>query len=446
MIMKNDNGLNSKNDDIHSIWRHWFQSHEYQSIYSPSPFQERHTKHQIQPLLHHPSLDKQSQNMIQMLQRMALPTASILEVAVQVDRGGRNDDDEEEEEEEGTTTTIHKNNIMVQQTTTLDIITTQQCNYMITNKLSNPQIRKQVKGLSHRAYMIWKKMEYCHTVRTDLHPNTYHTNGTTYHPLYTTPKPNRDTYLSVLKLHSIETEDPEAPERAYEIIQVMIQRHDQEPSWDTQPSSLIWNQCISSWANNTAREDKAYQVANFIFNIIPNEYLDISSYGHAFKACATCSTSRGKELASNVLVRLWKHFKENSNVLPMTTIQNDSAKERNKLQHDTISNSTNTPKMNHRGSLTFVHMFHALQLISDEHLKNILTKEVLTTVQTCGWMNAHVIKAYCNLVSKGIMEETFGIYVNKGTEGISTDNKFGHIYQNIPKHWKRHCKTNKFGW
>jgi hypothetical protein len=60
-------------------------------------------------------------------------------------------------------------------------------------------------------------------------------------------------------------------------------------------------------------------------------------------------------------------------------------------------------------------------------------------------MNAHVIKAYGSLVSKEKMDETFGIYA-KGSEGIQTDNKYGHIYQNIPKQWKRNCKVNKFGW
>ena len=388
----NNNNNKKETQDTNNpktIWRQWFQSHEYQSIYNPSPFQDK--KNQIQPLVNHPSLDKQSRNMIQRLQDMCLKPTTII--------------------------------------STLDIATTQQCNYMIAYKLSDPQIRKHVQGLSHRAYMIWKKMEYCHEVRTDLHKNntttttiTKHTKTT--HPSFTTPKPNRDTYLSVLKLHSLETHDPNAPERAYEIIQFMNQRHEQDPSWDTQPSSLIWNQCISSWANTT-REDKAYHVANLIFNIIDKQYLDISSYGHAFKACATCQTPRGKELARNVLLRLWKHLQKNEHVLP--------------------SIHTMTNPIQSRGSLTFVHLIHALQHVTDENVKEETIQDVLHTVQTYGWMNAHVIKAYGSLISKERMEETFGIYA-KGSEGIQTDNKYGHIYQNIPKQWKRNCKVNKFGW
>jgi len=291
---------------------------------------------------------------------------------------------------------------------------------MIQNLGDFEQGGKELEGRSHRAYLIWKKMEYCIDVREDLRvPNPRNH--------YTVPKPNRETYLSILTLHATvngRDRGRGAPERALEIVQRMEERYD-AGHWDARPSVMIWNQVIASWASSTHSE-KGYEAAK-VLRTYMGDIADVSSYGNVFKACATTEGNvRAKELAGKIALRIWEELK-GSDLLMMK----DGDENANALVFD-------------RGSYMFVFAMKAVQLVEDEKLRDQAVKSQFYTACKLGLANTHVLQTFQSVASPELMTAILGKYGTKKVKG--GEKRTGHIFQNIPKRWKRNCKTNSFGW
>lgn len=368
------NSTEVKQGDPNLKWKSWFESHEYQPIWSKHPFADSNPN-QIQPLPY-TILDNSSRLLLSQLDEIA-----------------RNAD-------------VNKQ---------IDVPTTKQCNTMIKRLGDFNEGGGELEGRSLRAYLIWKKMEYCVDTRQDLDENTQK-----FH--YVLPRPDRETYLSVLTLHATDIECGEAgdaPKRALEIVKKMEERF-RNGNWNAEPSRMIWNQVVDSWANSSHAE-KSYEAAN-ILKIHVGEKADASTFGHVFKACATTvGRHRSKELAGKVAVTVWAEF-EKSNLMAMKDGDEDSQSH-----------------LFDRGSLMFVNALKAMQLLDDTRLRNKLINAQFQAACKLGLVNSHVLNALQSVASSEYLEKTLGKYG-------STQAHVPRIFRKIPKSWKRNAKTDAKGW
>jgi hypothetical protein len=367
---------NEGNDDPNMKWKAWFQSHEYQPIWSKHPIANS-SPNQVQPLPH-TILDNSS--------RLLLSQLDEITHSVDVNRS-------------------------------IDVPTILQCNTIIKRLGDKNEGGKELEGRSLRAYLIWKKMEYCVDVRQDLHASTP---SPKFH--YSLPRPNRQTYLAVLSLHATDIEQGrkgDAPNRALEIVKKMEERF-KDGYWDAEPSRMIWNQVIASWAN-TSHAEKGYEAANILKNHM-GDIADASTFGNVFRACATTAgDSRAKELAGKVALRVWAEFIQ-SNLMPM--------KDEDGKAHSLLFD---------RGSYTFVYAMKAVQLVADEQLRRDVIKAQFEAACKLGLVNTHVLHALRSVASPDYASTILGKYGSKKA-------KTAHLFRKIPKGWKRNCKTNTAGW
>ena len=384
-------------EDPNSRWKAWFKSHEYQPIWSKS---SSPNSNHVQPLSHQ-LLDNSSRTLISQLDDITRST--------DVNRH-------------------------------VDVPTVKQCNTMLARlrdmNINEAHGNQNLQGRSHRAYLIWKKMEYCADIRKDLHHGsgsyTYTSGvgvGAKYKYRYVIPRPNRETYLLVLSLHSTDVEQGkpgEIPKRALEIVKKMEQRFE-EGHWDAEPSVMAWNQVIASWANSTHLE-KAYEAASILQNNT-KEIADASSYGNVFKACATTtpkskSNRRAKELAGKVALRTWSEFMRSD--LRSLGDKEENAKAR----------------LFDRGAYMLVNAIKAVGLVEDHNAKNKAIRSIFETACELGLVNTHVIHALKYTALSNIFER----YTYQKDKSASASASAAHIFQHIRKEWKRNCNASSSGW
>ncbi len=372
--------------DPNGIWREWFQSHEYQPIWSSSSLYSKNenqgisdssTNFHIQPLTD-PQLDKISRDLLSRL-----------------------------------------DDILHCTTRSIDIPTTQECNRILDQLDEVSKTDRNENGttdgsLSHRAYLILKKMHLCYDVRTDL-PHKHFT--------YTAPKPNRETYISALKLHVNDAANG-APQRALDIVQNMKERSTLYGDWDASVTVLFWNQVIASWANSS-QPNKSYEAANVLKNHMCHKggdeastIADISSYGHVFKACATSHKmgSRERTLAGKVALTCWKDL----NSSPLFQLENGSEKVDKSLMN--------------RGSIAIMFALTASNMIENEKVRNEAIQSQFDTARRLGLVNAHVLSAFQTVGSEKVINDTLGKF--------GTNNSAANLFAIIPKEWKRNCRRN----
>jgi hypothetical protein len=357
-------------------WKSWFQSQEYQPIWSPSPHSTTFHKDQIQPLSH-TELDHTSKYLLSRLDEITHCVDSDLSI---------------------------------------DIPTTQECNAMIQNLANLNKGKASLEGRSHRAYLIWRKMEYCIDVRKDLQNGQ---NSSRIH--YMPPKPNRETYKTLLFLHAQDEEKHHAgvkggaPERAMEIVYQMEKRYD-EGNWDAEPSVMIWNQVLASWAISN-HPQKSYEAAEVLRNNVGDK-ADASSFAFVFRACASTNGSKkGKELAGKVSLKVWEELRKSHLI---------SQKENN-----------NNGKTMDRAPVMIAFAMKAVSLVEDESLRNSALKSQFDLACELGLVNTHILQIFQSKASSECFSNSLGTYKRK---------KATTMFQYISKDWKRNTKTKPSGW
>lgn len=358
-------------------WKSWFQSQEYQPIWSPSPHSASFHKDQIQPLSH-TELDHTSKYLLSRLDEIT--------------------------------------HYCVNSELSIDIPTTQECNAMIQNLADLNKGKASLEGRSHRAYLIWRKMEYCVDVRQDLQNGQ---NRSRFH--YMPPKPNRETYKTLLFLHAQDEEKYHAgvkggaPERAMEIVFQMEKRYD-EGNWDAEPSVMIWNQVLASWAISN-HPQKSYEAAEVLRNNVGDK-ADASSFAFVFRACATTNGSKKvKELAGKVSLKVWEELR-NSRLIS---------------QKENINNG----KTMDRAPVMIAFAMKAVSLVEDERLRNNALKLQFDLACELGVVNTHVLQIFQSKASSECFSTSLGTYKRE---------KATTMFQYISKDWKRNTKTKPSGW
>ena len=360
--------------DPNLVWKSWFQSQEYQPIWSPSPHSTSFNKEQIQPLSHK-ELDRTSKYLLSRLDEIA-----------------------------------HNVNL------SMDIPTTQQCNTMIKNLADLNKGKNDLEGRSHRSYLIWRKMEHCMDVRQDLQ-TVQNRSRFRYMP----PRPNRETYRTILFLHAKDEEAYHAgkiggaPERALEIVLKMEQRYDEE-NFDAEPSVMMWNQVVASWAiSNNPR--KSYEAAEVLRNHISDK-ADASSYGFVFRACATTNGSKKvKELAAKIAIKVWQDLKSSHLISHKENVKKGKTMD--------------------RASHMIAFAMKAVLLVDDDRLRNSTLDEQFKLACDLGVANAHILQIIQTKASSECVLSSLGKYKRK---------KATETFQSIPKKWKRNLNTMPSGW
>ena len=431
------------NDDPNQMWKLWFESHEYQPIWSSHPYRDDTSTNAnansniIQPL-DHAHLDNSSRTLLSQLHDISY--GSSLHIPKGINQST------------SMSTSMY-----------LDVPTTQQCNAMI-ERLGEKNERtegaeNETNGRALRAFLIWKKMEYCMDIWENFqfgsNSGISDANTKLYHSL---PRPNRETYLSVLTMHTSATDTSgDAPRRALEIVKKMEERF-QQGHWDAEPSRMIWNQVLASWAN-TSHPHKGYEAYNVYKNHMSQDVInngngtmigldtkeedsvdvdsDASTFGNIFRACATTDGDpKAKELAGKVAVRMWAEFKQSKLMMLKDTDPNTNTDAR------IDSNDDANALLFDRGSYMFVYALKAVQLVNNEKLRAETTKSQFDAVCQLGLVNTHVIHALRSTVTSN-SSYAFKVLRNYTPKKNASPAR---IFQNIPKEWKRNCKTNSAGW
>jgi hypothetical protein len=356
-------------------WKNWFRSHEYQPLWTPSPFANMSSKDRIERLSD-TALDNASKCLLLQLDDITY--------CRDVDRR-------------------------------LDVPTTVECNLMIKKLNVFMNERKEFNIASHRAYIIWKKMEHCLDIRRDDIKYRFH---------YSLPVPNRETYMEVLSAQAQGDSDSSlkgemrvgtAQERAMDIARKMEERYD-EGSWEAKPDVAVWNQVLASWAHSS-HPQKSFEAAKLLKMKI-GENADASSFGNVFKACAmTKGDGSSVELAGRVALRVWDDVKKSHLVSPQQTHENEQSLE--------------------RGSYMIVFALKSLQLLGDGATKDEAIKSQFETACRLGLVNNHVLLALQSVASDKIIKDLLGKYMAKEAEAI---------YYMIPTSWKVNAKANASGW
>jgi len=275
--------------------------------------------------------------------------------------------------------------------------------------------KASLEGRSHRAYLIWRKMEYCVDVRQDLQNGQ---NRYRFH--YMPPKPNRETYKTLLILHAQDEEKHHggkvgAPERAMEIVCQMEKRYD-EGNWDAEPSVMIWNQVLASWAISN-HPQKSHESAVVLRNNVGDE-ADASSFAFVFKACATTNGGKKvKELAGKVSLKVWEELRKSHLI---------SQKE-----------NQNYGKTMDRAPVMISFAMKAVSLVEDDRLRNSALKSQFDLACDLGLVNTHILQIFQSKASSECFSNSLGPYKRK---------KATTTFQYIPKDWKRNTKTKPSGW
>lgn len=257
-------------------------------------------------------------------------------------------------------------------------VTTEQCNSALKNLLellpplhnnnressssssppkeSDTALRTQ--RIAERAYAILENMElvddflsaatqHRHTQRTS------HQETSTSSPLLVIdshhrqkrlprlpPKPNRDTYNSVLQIFSRTAGPREVPQRAAEIVERMEWRYAQRHELELKPVNFHWNCVLLAWKNCIDDDDweKPVHAMRLIMEKAAQDptLVDNSSYIHLLRICAlhhhhnqeshgndsavAAASLKASKLGASVAVKLWQELfeRDGGKALPVT--------------------------------------------------------------------------------------------------------------------------------
>lgn len=368
-----DNG-----DTLKIGWKSWLGAHEYQPIWSTtspaSGFGGTNKTHPFSDIV----LDNSSNSLLSQLDNLAYSRNTSLN---------------------------------------MDIPTTVECNAMIKKLKVHINEHKEFESASHRAYLIWKKMEHCVDVRRDMQ---YSNIKARFH--YSLPVPNRETYMDVLSTQSLDVGSSTyekglsiAPERALDVARKMEERYS-EGNWDARVDVAVWNQVIATWANSS-HPQKSYEAANILKTKVGQD-ADASSFGHVFKACATTEESgSARELAGRVALKVWDDMR-NSHLI-------------------SIGGNDENEQVLDRGSYMIVFALKAVQFVRDHKKKNEAMKSQFEIACSLGLVNNHVLLTLKSVATQEALNDILGKFAKLEPETI---------YHTMPSSWKRSTKANASGW
>ena len=239
-------------------------------------------------------------------------------------------------------------------------ITTEQCNNALNNLLelipsqkeSRLSARKdsdvaRTQRITDRANAILENMELVDEVLSCAlqqgHRDNPQSNTLLVHPDYPAvklpcrpPRPNRETYNTVLQIFARTTGSRQVPQRAAQIVKRMEWRYTQQHELELKPVSFHWNCVLLAWALCEDCWDKPVHAMRLILDKAAQDpgLVDNSSYIHLLRMCAlhhhaAAARPRGDaaaaehgtggggtkaaKLGASVAVKLWQELLEHGN-------------------------------------------------------------------------------------------------------------------------------------
>jgi len=249
--------------------------------------------------------------------------------------------------------------------TLINRVTTEQCNSALKNLLdllpplnSNKRESSSLKEtdtairtqrIAERADAILENMELVDDVLTA----TSQQNDSNQEPSISSPnhqkrlprlppKPNRDTYNTVLQIFSRTAGSRKVPQRAAEIVERMELRYAQRHELELKPVNFHWNCVLLAWKNCIDDDDweKPVHAIRLILEKAAQDpnLVDNSSYIHLLRICAlhhhhhnqqsqgsnsaaaAATSLKASKLGASVAVKLWQELfeRDGGNALPVT--------------------------------------------------------------------------------------------------------------------------------
>lgn len=194
-----------------------------------------------------------------------------------------------------------------------DRVTTEQCNATLRNLLQssnrpNATLRQEI---AFRADAILENMEIFDTTPVLARLPR---------PL---PKPNRETYNTVLRIFAKSSgKDRLVPDRAAAIVEKMERRYNELQELDMKPLCFHWNCVLLAWKECHDAKKPVHAIKLLLSKANEDATLvDKSSYIHLLRICAHADRSdiRSAKLGASVAVKLWQELFENdsNNVEPL---------------------------------------------------------------------------------------------------------------------------------
>jgi hypothetical protein len=167
-----------------------------------------------------------------------------------------------------------------------------------------------------RAYAIVQSMEWIERESALQHHS--HHNVTARIPR-AIPKPNRETYNTVLLIYSRTAGSYAIPRTAQAIVEKMEQRYTQQHELDMKVTNFHWNSVLLAWSLCTEPNSCVFATQLLLRNAArtDGDIVDASSYIHVLRMCARHGQSRQADnaqqwaiLGANVAVQLWQEMFE----------------------------------------------------------------------------------------------------------------------------------------
>ena len=190
---------------------------------------------------------------------------------------------------------------------TADRVTTERCNHTIQQLLQN-----NIHGGAHRADAILQTMQLFHDIMDT-------TSNQQLLPMEI-PKPNRETYNTVLQLYSRTPGPRSVPDRAQQIMEQMEWRYQNAGEMELKPHSFHLNCVLLAW-KECDNDDKAVHAAKVLFHnkdMIVDENDDddsnrktVGPYITLLRICAhNHPDEKAALLGANVAIKLWQQIME----------------------------------------------------------------------------------------------------------------------------------------
>ena len=232
-------------------------------------------------------------------------------------------------------------------------VTTEQCNSALNNLLELIPSQKEgrlsledsnverTQRITERANAILENMELVDDIlssatNTNQHDHQQSTSllpNQRKKPSSLPPKPNRDTYNTILQIFARTAGTREVPQRATEIVERMQWRYATRHELELQPVSFHWNCVLLAWAHCDDWEKPVHALRLILDKAAQDPALvDHSSYIHLLRMCSRHSqrtrdrgpqSSKETKLGASVAVKLWQVLFESeddpgSTALPVT--------------------------------------------------------------------------------------------------------------------------------
>lgn len=312
-------------------------------------------------------------------------------------------------------------------------ITTEQCNAALTNLLNlmpptnivlSENDAPRTQRIAERANAILENMELLdhQLLQIDKKQNTLFVNRRF---LRLPPKPNRETYNTVLMMFARTTGPRSVPQQAASIVRRMETRYTEYRQLEMKVTNFHWNCVLMAWAKCQDWEKPVHALQMIMENAARDPTLvDVSSYIHLLRLCSMHRQNRlppntyDKAVQSYALVaiKLWQELFDGNN-------QNDA-------KISLLPGGDNLP------SHFYTHFLQALRPLGRNDMRRHYYVAAVGRAAQHGKINRYVLKEFLlHNNDRDAFNFVFGNY-SEDILDLSADDAVEKLLGMVPSDWK----------